>query len=559
MKRRINLWLCLTGAITLVLTAALTLGVYYQLFLNQVFYDLKTDGIILAESYELLDQPSELVRYKSSGFRITVIAPDGSVEYDTNADADGMDNHSNRPEVEQAEQTGEGTAVRHSDTIHRDVYYFAQRLEDGSVLRVAREAGNIFSVFISALPFLIGLAAVILLACFLLANRLTKRIVRPIDAMAADMDAIEENTVYEELIPFARTIHKQSQLIRSQLEHLEEEQEKIQALTSNMSEGFLLLDMERHILSVNRSAAQLLAVPDGDYIGQNLLVFSRNPDLQACVDCALEQGHGSAEVTVEGRCLQIIVSIVQAQGKNIGLICLVLDVTEKSALEQMRREFTANVSHELKTPLTSISGFAELIENGMVKSADVKNFAAKIHAESTRLLTLIGDIIMLSELDEAPDRSRFERIDLCPLIRRCVERLEPAAERAGVQLSFEGTPQTVCADESQLEELVYNLCDNAIRYNRLGGSVRVMLRAEDDATVLTVKDTGIGIPMESQSRIFERFYRVDKSRSKETGGTGLGLAIVKHIAEQHHAKISLHSVVDVGTEISVAFPPEHSI
>lgn len=557
MKRRIHLWLCLTGAITLVLTAALTMGVYYQMYQNQVFYDLTTDGIILAESYDILKEPSELARYKSSGFRITVVSPDGGVRYDTNADAGGMANHMDRPEIAAALKDGTGTAVRHSDTIHRDVYYYAQRLANGEVLRVSREAGNIFAVFFSALPFLLLLAGGILLLCILLANRLTRRIVAPIEAMAADMDSIEENTAYEELIPFARTIHRQNQLIRRQLEDLEEEQEKVQALTSNMSEGFLLLDTDQRILSVNHSAGMLLSVPAGDYLGQNILVFSRNQELTGCIDQAFRTGNGSAELVVDGRYLQIIASIVQAQEKVIGIICLILDTTEKSGLEQMRREFTANVSHELKTPLTSISGFAELIANGMAKQDDVKKFASKIHMESARLLTLIGDIIMLSELDEAPDMSQFERLDLSPLVRGSAERLEPAAERAGVSIRFEGESCSVFADASQMEELITNLCDNAIRYNKPGGSVTVRLAEEKGQAALSVADTGIGIPFESQNRIFERFYRVDKSRSKETGGTGLGLAIVKHIAERHHAGIELYSTPGEGTTVKITFPPEY--
>ncbi len=553
MKRRIHLWLCLTGVIALILTAVLTMAVYYQSFQNQVFYDLKTDGIILAESYQLLDQPQDLNRFKSSGFRITLISADGDVIYDTNADKDSMDSHSTRPEFEDALKNGEGTAVRHSDTIHRDVYYYAKLLENGQVLRIARESSNIFAVFFSALPFLLLLAAAILLLCFFLAGFLTRRIVAPIDAMAADMEAIEENTVYEELIPFSRTIHSQNGLIRKQLEDLRQEQEKVQALTSNMTEGFLLLDMEKRILSINESAVRLMGESGDQYTGQSLLYFSRNQTFLACVDRAAELGHGTTEISIEGRRLQIIASRVEVEKKEIGLICLILDITEKSELEQMRREFTANVSHELKTPLTSISGFAELIENGMAKPGDIQKFASKIHAESARLLNLIGDIIMLSELDETPDR-KLEPVEFLPIIRGCCDRLQTAAERAEVTLTVTGEPLKILADPAQMEELVTNLCDNAIRYNRKGGKVWVRLYQEDHQAVLSIKDNGIGIPLEHQKRIFERFYRVDKSRSKETGGTGLGLAIVKHIAEQHGASLFLHSTLGEGTEIRVSFP-----
>ncbi len=553
MKRRIHLWLCLTGVIALILTAVLTMAVYYQSFQNQVFYDLKTDGIILAESYQLLDQPQDLNRFKSSGFRITLISADGDVIYDTNADKDSMDNHSTRPEFEDALKNGEGTAVRHSDTIHRDVYYYAKLLENGQVLRIARESSNIFAVFFSALPFLLLLAAAILLLCFFLAGFLTRRIVAPIDAMAADMEAIEENTVYEELIPFSRTIHSQNGLIRKQLEDLRQEQEKVQALTSNMTEGFLLLDMEKRILSINESAVRLMGESGDQYTGQSLLYFSRNQTFLACVDRAAELGHGTTEISIEGRRLQIIASRVEVEKKEIGLICLILDITEKSELEQMRREFTANVSHELKTPLTSISGFAELIENGMAKPGDIQKFASKIHAESARLLNLIGDIIMLSELDETPNR-KLEPVEFLPIIQGCCDRLQTAAERAEVTLTVTGEPLKILADPAQMEELVTNLCDNAIRYNRKGGKVWVRLYQEDNQAVLSIKDNGIGIPLEHQKRIFERFYRVDKSRSKETGGTGLGLAIVKHIAEQHGASLFLHSTLGEGTEIRVSFP-----
>ena len=525
MKRRIHLWLCITGVITLLLTAATTLGIYFKSFQNQVFYDLKTDGIILAESYRLLDKPEELSRFKSSGFRITLISDDGKVAYESNADQNIMDNHANRPEIMAALKDGEGTAVRHSDTIHRDVYYYATRLDDGGVLRVSRESSSIYAVFLSAVPFLILLAAGILLLCFFLAGVLTRRIVAPIDAMAADMESIEENTEYEELIPFSRTIHRQNSLIRKQLEDLREEQEKVQALTSNMSEGFLLLDLEKNILSVNGSAIELLGESEGEYIGHSLIYFSRNQGLLHCVEKAKQEGNALAEISLGGRRLQVISSLVKSEGKNIGLICLILDITEKSELEQMRREFTANVSHELKTPLTSISGFAELIENGMAKPADIKKFAAKIHTESARLLTLIGDIIMLSELDETPERE-LKQLDLCPVVQKCVERLQPAAERAEVSLRFDGESVSVMADTAQIEDMVENLCDNAIRYNRKGGDVIVTLKREEDKAVLTVADTGIGIPPEHQNRIFERFYRVDKSRSKETGGPDSALLLL---------------------------------
>ena len=554
MKRRIHLWLCVTGVIALLLTTALTLGIYFQSFQNQVFYDLKTDGIILAESYQLVEKPDDLDRFKSSGFRITLISADGRVLYDSSANEDTMDNHSTRPEFTAAIEDGEGTAVRHSDTIHRDVYYYAKLLENGEVLRVARESSSIFAVFFSALPFLLLLAAGILLLCFFLAGVLTKRIVAPIDAMAADMEAIEENTEYEELIPFSRTIHRQNGLIRRQLEDLRQEQEKIQALTSNMSEGFLLLDMEKRILSVNGSAVELMGESGGEYVGQNLLYFSRNQELLICVEQALENENASVEITLGGRRLQIIASLVESEGKKIGLICLILDITEKSELEQMRREFTANVSHELKTPLTSIMGYAEIMENGIVKPEDVAPFAGKIRAEAVRLLTLIEDIIRLSQLDEGGAPAPFEPVELLALCGTVRDRLQHKAAAHKVTLAVTGEPVTAQAQRRTLEQMVFNLADNAVAYNRAGGSVTIEAGAEGGAPFIRVSDTGIGIASADQARVFERFYRVDKSHSKMTGGTGLGLSIVKHGAALHHAKIELQSALGVGTTITLRFP-----
>ncbi len=440
MKKKINRYLLLTVFLSLSTTLLMAIAVFHHMYREQIIEDMKTYGEVLSGMISSGEELRDHYRSPDSDIRITAISAGGDVVYDSQAGNETLGNHADRPEVKEAEETGEGYAVRHSDTLNRDMYYYAVQLENGDVLRLSKEEKNIWSVFESTLRPIIAIGIGMFLLCMLLSRYITNSLVRPIEKLASDIDNVDGIQTYEELVPFITTIQKQHEDIL------------------------------------------------------------------------------------------------------------------KSA--KMRQEFTANVSHELKTPLTSISGYAELIETGLAGEDNIQRFAAEIHRNAKRLLTLINDIIRLSELDADDMEVAFSDVDLYGLAETCVESLRLNAESHGIHIECSGMPCIVHGNKEMLEELLYNLSDNAIRYNRLGGKVQVIIGKENGFPVLIVKDTGIGIPKESQERVFERFYRVDKSRSKQTGGTGLGLAIVKHIVAQHHAKLRLRSEVGVGTEVSVTFSNE---
>ena len=438
MKRKINARFVLLTVMSVILTLVLATVAYYELFKKEVLADLRSYTYVL-EHAGVFEDMTAVKEYALSDtdVRITLIDPDGAVRYDSQADAEDMDNHENRPEIAEALGSGSGEAIRHSDTIGRNLFYYAARLDNGSVLRVGKESGSIWAIFTGILPWICGIGLGLILIGLMLSHYLTMQLLEPIERMANDMDHLDSMTVYKEMIPFTTKIRKQHE-----------------------------------------------------------------------------------------------------------------DIIKNA---KMRQDFTANVSHELKTPLTAISGYSELIENGMATDADVRRFAGEIHKNSKRLLTLINDIIRLSELDVTEQNLTMQEVDLYEIARTCVDMLQVNGEKHDISISLLGTSCTVNANREMMEELVYNLCDNAIRYNNAGGSVKVWVMQEDGHAILSVTDTGIGIPMEDQERIFERFYRVDKSRSKSTGGTGLGLAIVKHIVEQHDAKLEIDSKLGEGTEIRVIF------
>ena len=553
LKSKLTGRLCVIGLVSVILTAVSATLAFWFIFSQQAQDDLKTSGTLLASAYNQSTAPSgeALSKIASEEYRITLISPDGIVLYESDQEAseEHMDNHKNRPEIKQALETGAGSSARESDTIGRVTYYYAVRLQNGDVLRVSRQVDSVFSVFGGIIPILIVITVYVLLVCLVMASEMTKGIIRPIESMAKDPDVV----AYDELVPFSNMIEKQRREIGEQMERIQQETDKINTIIANMEEGFVLLDGEKNVLMHNDSATRLLQSGPGDVIGNSFIRLSRNENVNHCIESASKGKSCEANFEVRERKLQLLANPVYSKGEQIGVICIIVDVTGKHALDRMRQEFTANVSHELKTPLTSISGYAEMIESGIAKDGDVKTFAAKIHKEAGRLVTLIGDIIRLSQLEEEPSQIQPVRVDMAPLVEECTDSLAISADKHKVSLETDVTPCTVRGDRNMLYELVYNLCDNAIRYNKENGSVLISVKPREGRVVLKVKDTGIGIPKEHQARIFERFYRVDKSRSKQTGGTGLGLAIVKHIAEQHKAAIALDSEVGIGTEITVTF------
>lgn len=553
LKSKLTGRLCIIGLVSVILTAVSATLAFWFIFSQQAQDDLRTSGTLLASAYDQDTAPSgeALSKIASDEYRITLISPEGNVLYesDPQASEDRMDNHKDRPEIREAFETGNGSSARESDTIGRVTYYYAVRLQNGDVLRVSRQVDSVFSVFGGIIPILIVITIYVLLVCLVMASEMTKGIIKPIESMAKDPDAV----AYDELVPFSNMIERQRREIEEQMGRIQQETDKINTIIANMEEGFVLLDGEKNVLMHNDSAIRLLQSGPGDVIGNSFIRLSRNENVNHCIDSASKGKSREASFEAGERELQLLANPVYSKGGQIGVICIIVDVTGRHALDQMRQEFTANVSHELKTPLTSISGYAEMIESGIAKDGDVKTFAAKIHKEAGRLVTLIGDIIRLSQLDEAPPQVPPERVDMASLVEECTDSLVISADKHKVSLETDVMPCTVRGDRSMLYELIYNLCDNAIRYNKENGSVLISVKPRDGKVVLKVKDTGIGIPKEHQARIFERFYRVDKSRSKQTGGTGLGLAIVKHIAEQHRARISIESGEGLGTEITVTF------
>lgn len=537
----------------LLLSLALITGVLYE-----HFQKIQMDQLEVTEEFVeqgiTLDGMDYLKNLNENDCRITWIAADGTVLYDNQFDASQMENHRNREEVKQAMEGSAGTSFRQSTTVSERTMYYAKRMQDHTVLRL--------SVSQSSVLFLLGgmlspICFILLAACILsgvLSYRVSKKIVHPLSEL--DLKHPEQVETYDELSPFLQRIAAQNREIEHRVRELKKQQQEFSMITENMSEGLFVIDRNYQILSYNKSAVQIFSI-ENEPIGQNLLAVNRSQVFREAVDSALQGRNTQKNLTLNGRVYQIIANSVcspDSEQELVGAVLLVLDITEKEEQERYRREFTANVSHELKTPLTSISGIAEIIRNGIVRPEDIPHFAGKIYDESQRLITLIGDIIKLSQLDEDQVPLERESVDLLEISRDVVQQLSSVAKKNGVSLVAGGTHGSVYGVRQALSEMVYNLCENAVKYNQKGGRVSVDVKQSDAAITLTVKDTGIGIPKAEQSRVFERFYRVDKSHSKAVGGTGLGLSIVKHGAALHHAVIELNSEVGEGTEIKLIFP-----
>ena len=483
--------------------------------------------------------------------RVTWIAPDGDVLFDSVMEEGEMENHADREEVQEAFRDGHGEGERFSSTLSEKTWYCAVRLEDGSVVRLSIETASILTVFFTmTYPLVLILVAIGCVSLFL-AFQTAKLITNPINEI--DLEHPENAVVYDELSPLLRKIAVQNREIHRQMAELKRRKEEFDTITANMQEGLLVLDAEGAVLSSNEGVLRLLGLSHVEE-GQNVFQLNRSETFRRGVEAALKGEHREEKLELGGRVYELFANPVFRDGENAGVILVLFDATEKEGREKLRREFTANVSHELKTPLTSISGFAEIMKSGMVRPEDMGNFAGKIYDEAQRLIALIQDIIKLSKLDEKESFLEKEWVELDTLVLEVRERLQPAAEKKNVHLVANVVPLQVFGVKPVLMEMVYNLCDNAIRYNRPDGEVRMTLREEDGTAVLEVADTGIGIAKEEQERIFERFYRVDASRSAENGGTGLGLSIVKHGAALHNGKVSLKSILGEGTTMTICIP-----
>jgi two-component system phosphate regulon sensor histidine kinase PhoR len=537
------------AVVSILLTAVFSTAAFWFVFSDEQEAEVRqfTDKIIGVYNS---DSEIDLSKYYGIGdFRVTLIKSDGSVVSDSvDTDVNSMPNHSDRPEFEQAIKDGNGSSHRMSETLNKITYYYAEKTADGSVIRVAKTIDSIYGIFLFVIPSILIIMIGVFVVCTILAKRSTKKIIEPIKEMADNGNG----SPYDELLPLSQKITSQQRQIKRQMRRLQFEKDKISTLIENMAEGFILIDVDKKVLMSNYSASKLLGADDDGVIDKTLIAFSRNEVLNDCVDKALSGESKNGDTTVKGRALQIITNPVYSNGEKNGAICLIIDVSAKKKAEKMRREFTANVTHELKTPLTSISGYAEIIASGLVKPDDIPNFANKIHKESGRLLSLISDIMELSQLDEKFSDEEFAPVDLAGVAAEVAEDLRSNAEKHGITIAVDTKTAVINGNRNQIYELIYNLCDNAIRYNRENGSVKIITGDDNEHPFVKVADTGIGIPEKHHKRVFERFYRVDKSRSKETGGTGLGLAIVKHITERHGGEISLESS-EQGTTFTARF------
>ncbi|MBR4945149.1 MAG: PAS domain S-box protein [Peptococcaceae bacterium] len=534
----------LVAVIVLLCSLGVVMGVLYNHFTGVHVAQLKAELSLAVTGTEQYGN-AFLENVEADRFRVTWIDTDGTVLFDTQADQTTMENHADREEIQEALTTGSGSAVRTSTTLTEQTYYEAQQLKDGTILRISANQRSAWSLMIGLLSpiFLISVLAIALSA--FLARRMAKKIVEPLNEL--DLEQPLKNDVYEEISPLLHRIHKQHNQIKAQMDEMRRKSDEFAQITGNMQEGLVLLSSEGTLLSINPAAEQIFET-DADCIGKNFLMIDRSSSMRNAINDALDKGHGYARANRNGREYEFDLSRIESDGTVTGAVVLAFDITERLNAEQMRREFSANVSHELKTPLQGIIGSAELLESGIVKSEDAPRFVGHIRKEASRLISLIEDIIHLSQLDEGAPMPT-EMVDMLSLADEVKAILETSAAEKNVTINVTGNGFHVEGVRRMLHEVVYNLCDNAIKYNIPGGSVTIHV----ENNRLVVSDTGIGIPSEHKDRIFERFYRVDKSHSKASGGTGLGLSIVKHAASYHNAKIQLESIPDKGTTITIQF------
>ena len=536
-----------TSVLTLAAGLVLAFGVLFGAFEDRIEKELKSEAGYIAYSVENGDTDF-FSKFSGSDKRVTLIAANGDVIADTQAAASDMDNHADREEVKDALKYGSGTKVRYSETLTEKTIYYAQRLSNGNVLRVSTTQYTIVTIILGLMQPMIIVLVIAMALSFFLSSKVSKKLIQPINSI--DLNNPENSDTYEELSPLLHKIINQRRTIDGQIEKAKQVQEEFKLITENMSEGFFVIDKNAKLLSYNTAALKLL---DASAAEDNVLTLNRTSGFIDAVSNALKGRHAENTMLHADRTYNLIANPVFDKESVIGAVIVIIDVTETAKREAMRREFTANVSHELKTPLTSISGFAELMKSGGIPEETVVDFSNSIYTEAQRLISLVSDIIKISELDEKDNRLDRESVNLYELAAEVINRLKPAAEKKNIGFTLKGENAETFGVRSIIDEMIYNLCDNAIKYNKNGGSVTVTVNNDGDKAKISVKDTGIGIPKTQQDRIFERFYRVDKSRSKAEGGTGLGLSIVKHGAMYHNADISVESEIEKGTAMTIAF------
>lgn len=553
MSKKIFKYIMLVSSLITVLGLAFVVGILYHYFQGQLMGELKKEAVYISRGVESAGT-DYLQQLNDEDSRITYVDESGKVIYDNEANVESMDNHGHRKEIREAEINGEGADERMSSTLSEKTMYYAVRLENGNVLRVSSNQASVWMLLLQLLPPFVAVLILMLLLSGVFASRLSGKVVEPLNEL--DLEHPEENDAYDEVQPLLSKIGRQNRQIRLQLEAARRQQKEFSIITENMQEGLLVIDRYTMVLSVNSSVGKLLKVKEVK-TGESVYLLNRSEEFRDVVCQVLEGKHEDKVLRLDGSEIQVIANPVTRENKTEGAVILLVDVTEKVEREQLRREFSANVSHELKTPLTSISGFAEIMQDGFVKDEDVKVFAGRIYKEAQRLIRLVGDVIRISRLDEGGLPYQWEKLDLYSLTHDIFSTLHEAAEKQEVHMYMEGGSTVLDTVPMIMEEVLYNVCDNAVKYNRRGGEVFVRLKDGEDAVRVNVRDTGIGIPKEDQERIFERFYRVDKSHSKEIGGTGLGLSIVKHGVKTLNGRLWLNSEPGQGTEIIMEFPKHH--
>ena len=548
MTKRIYRGILLSSVITMLACLIFTIGIQYQMYDESTKDSLKDKAYIIS----LNSESGDLSEYADAKERITLITSSGKVLFDNKAIADKMENHLSRKEVKEALDSGEGYAVRRSETLGSKSCYYALKLKNGNILRISDDSLTVWTVLINLLPAICAIAIMTLVLSSVLAAVISKKILKPLNSI--DLENPDAQNVYDELIPFINKINMQNRKIDRQIARLTRSRREFDIITENMSEGLVLTDIKGNILTHNKGIEKFFGVGE-DINGKNILTLNRSEVFREIFSDITEKRRGEDILSLNGRYYDMTANpVYDEDGTPCGAVILAVDITEKEKREKLRREFTANVSHELKTPLTSISGISDMLMNGIVAPEDIKGFAGDINKESARLITLVNDIIKLSELDEgAYSTETDEKVDLLKTAAMVKERLEAIAAKKNVKIAVTGEDAEITGGESLVFEMLYNLCDNAVKYNKENGNVTVSVGTSEGTPFVTVKDTGIGIPPEYTDRIFERFFRVDKSRSKESGGTGLGLSIVKHIAMSLGADIRVESTVGKGTEITVTF------
>lgn len=550
MTKKICKGICLVSSIVLLFSVMITLGISYAYYDSTIASEFENEISYIAHGINSMSDAYLDGLPKDEDTRITLIDTDGTVIYDSHVQ-NISSNHIEREEVKEAFETGFGSSSRYSDTLSEETVYMAKRLDDGRVIRIGHIQVTWIAIFLNMLfPILVVFIIAVGLA-FLLAVQISKRIVRPLNKI--NLDNMEDVKIYDELAPMVERIVYQNNLIKKQMSELERKQTEFNTITDNMKEGMIIIDNRAEILSYNSSALELLEA-EGKGEHKSVLILNRNESFRRAISSALVGERKESVIKSHSGHIRIIATPVKNQEAVVGVVILILDETEKINNEKIRREFTSNVSHELKTPLTSISGFAELMKNGMVSDKDTTHFADNIYNEAQRLIMLVNDIIKLSKLDEKAGMSEIEKFDLSLLANEVCDRFSIVLQKQNVTLKRNITPCVeIEGNPKIIDEIIYNLCDNAIKYNKDDGLVTVSLSCDDQSAMLSVSDTGIGIPKALQERVFERFYRVDKSHSKEIGGTGLGLSIVKRGAIYHNASLDIDSEIEKGTTINIQF------